>query len=178
MGSVGNLAIWQVLPQMGAIYDSYTVQALVTESPELAKKKVSTDQHKSIPLVKEEEIKSWLPPEVRERIYPAGAKKLNPEAVNVVAKQAKGGSREAEQTEKFIQEAEKSGAAWAFRWVAVLPCVLVVIFGLIAIIDKLRGGYKAVHIHDAGPPSGDGHARGPAVHAGPGAFQKAPGIKK
>ena len=51
-----------------------------------------------------------------------------------------------------IEEAEKVGAAWAFRWVAVLPCVLVVIFGLIAIIDWLRGGYKAVHITEAKAP--------------------------
>jgi MFS family permease len=176
MGSVGNLAIWQVLPQMGAVYDSYTVQALITESPGLQKMQVPTDKG-DVPLVKEDDIRSWLPEQVQERIYPAGRLKLNPEAVNAVNKAADQNNESAQQTRAHIQQAEKVGAAWAFRWVAVLPCVLVVIFGLIAIGDKLRGGYKAVHIHDAGPPSGNGHPA-PVGHAPPGGMQKAPGIRK
>jgi MFS family permease len=179
MGSVGNLAIWQVLPQMGAIYDSYTVQALVTESPALENKKVTNDQGKPVPLVKKEDVKSWgwVPAEVRERLFPAGSKKLNPDAVKAVKEEAEKGAPEAKQMKQFIEGAEKSGAAWAFRWVAVLPCVLVVIFGLIALGDRLRGGYKAVHIHDAGPPSGDGHAAPPVGRAGPEAFQKPSGVR-
>ena len=55
-----------------------------------------------------------------------------------------------------IEDAEKNGAAWAFRWVAVLPCLLVVVFGLIALSDRLRGGYKAVHITDGKTVSVDG----------------------
>jgi MFS family permease len=153
MGSVGNLAISQALPQMGAIYDSYTVQALISEAPDLEGKAVRNDQGEKIPLVKEEDVKSWLPEAVRERIYPAGSKKLNPDAVNVVTRNAKEGVADARAIEQSIQGAEKSGAAWAFRWVAVLPCVLVVIFGLIALGDWLRGGYQAVHIGgEAGKP--------------------------
>lgn len=38
--------------------------------------------------------------------------------------------------------ATKVGFSMAFRWVAILPCILVVIFGAIALSDKLRGGYR------------------------------------
>jgi hypothetical protein len=154
MGSVGNLAISQALPQMGAIYDSYTVQALVTEAPDLKTKMVKSEDGKDIPLIKAEEptqfeLKKVLPPEVAERLYPAGTKKLNPDAVNIVKEKAKKDGSEDKKIAHDIEEAEKVGAAWAFRWVSVLPCVLVVIFGLIAIVDWLRGGYKAVHITEA-----------------------------
>ncbi len=151
MGCVGNLSISQVLPQMGAIYDSYTVAAL----PQTVKSQTErTEDGKVVPLVKDDEIKNWIPEKVREHIYPAGTKKLNPDAVKIVEKEAKADKPEAVRTEKAIKDAERSGAAWAFRWVAVLPCVLVVIFGLIALIDKLRGGYKAVHISGTAPKPG------------------------
>ncbi len=78
--------------------------------------------------------------------------------------QAKNGDPKAQNEEKIVEEAEKNGAAWAFRWVAVLPCILVVVFGLIALTDRLRGGYRAVHITE-GRPSGNGalgHAPAPA----------------
>jgi fucose permease len=45
-----------------------------------------------------------------------------------------------------IQQAEAAGAAMAFRWVSILPCILVFIFGAIAINDRLKGGYQAVHL--------------------------------
>jgi hypothetical protein len=131
-----------------------------------------------VPLVKQEEIKSWLPPEVREHIYPAGTKKLNPEAVNTVEKQAKANDPDAVPTWRYIQEAEKVGAAQAFRKVAWLPAVLVVIFGLIALLDKLRGGYKAVHIGGDKPKDGAQPALGHSDWAGfggPDAVRKGPG---
>lgn len=171
MGSVGNLAISQALPQMGAIYDSYSVQALIAESPGLATKRVAGPDAKELPLVKDEELKTLLPEAVRSHIYPAGTKKLNPDALTVVKEDAKKQQPDAVQTEKYIQDAEKVGAAWAFRWVAVLPCVLVVIFSLIALVDKLRGGYKAVHIGgDAAKPAKQpalGHAEWAGFGDGP-----------
>jgi MFS family permease len=181
MGCVGNLAISQALPQMGAIYDSFTVHTLVKESPRLETRKVAVTrdgQTEEVPLVKQEEIKSWLPARVREHIYPAGTKKLNPEAVNTLQKQAKADDPDAVPTWMYIQEAEKVGAAWAFRWVAVLPAVLVVIFGLIALVDKLRGGYKAVHIGGEQPKAGPQPALGHSDWAGfggPDAVRKGPG---
>jgi MFS family permease len=135
MGSFGNIAIFFVLPQMGAIYDSYTVANLPSN---LQSKTVTGPDGKALPVVTEGE-KSWLPEGVTQRIYPAGTHKLNPDAQKVLSNEDK----------EAVGKAEAVGAAYAFRWVAVLPCVLVVIFGLIAITDRLRGGYKAVHIHDS-----------------------------
>jgi hypothetical protein len=41
-----------------------------------------------------------------------------------------------------VDRAEAQGAQQAFRKVALLPVILVVIFGSIAVYDRLRGGYK------------------------------------
>lgn len=41
-----------------------------------------------------------------------------------------------------VDEAEIEGARQAFRKVAVLPLILVVIFGSIAVADKIKGGYR------------------------------------
>ena len=49
---------------------------------------------------------------------------------------------------KAIESAESEGARYAFRWVAVLPTILILIFGAIAFTDRLRGGYKQVHIEE------------------------------
>jgi fucose permease len=74
-----------------------------------------------------------------------------------------------------IAEAEKVGAAMAFRWVAILPAVLVLIFGLIALTDWRRGGYKAVHIHEGTDRErGDGQ---PAAQAH-GIQQEVTGVRK
>jgi hypothetical protein len=154
MGSFGNLAISQALPQMGAIYDSYTVHAIPAELQDARVPIKVDDQTKDVPLVVEGE-KSWLPEAITRHIYPSGSRKLNPDAAKAVADAAKAGDQRAKVEQTQIQDAEKNGAAWAFRWVAVLPCVLVVVFGLIALTDRLRGGYKAVHITD-GTPSPDG----------------------
>ena len=45
-----------------------------------------------------------------------------------------------------VEAAKRIGFSMAFRWVAVLPCILVFIFGAIAVSDRIRGGYQAVHI--------------------------------
>jgi MFS family permease len=47
---------------------------------------------------------------------------------------------------EVAEAAKRTGFSMAFRWVSLLPLILVVIFGAIAISDHLRGGYKAVHI--------------------------------
>jgi MFS family permease len=41
-----------------------------------------------------------------------------------------------------VTEAQKEGAKWSFRYVSVLPVLLVIIFGGIALSDRSRGGYK------------------------------------
>lgn len=154
MGSIGNLAISQALPQMGAIYDSYSVQAIPDD---MQTRKVPVPKGEPVPLVVEEKP-SWLPEAITQHIYPAGSRKLNPDAVNAVNEQAKQNDPDAEKEKTIIENAERNGAAWAFRWVAVLPCILIVVFGLIALSDRLRGGYKAVHITDGKTVSVDGAA--------------------
>jgi fucose permease len=134
MGSFGNLAISQALPQMGAIYDSYTVANMPTS---LQTEKLRGPDGKEVPVIVSGEG-SWLPRAITEHIFPAGNRKLNPDARKLLH-----GEQLAE-----VEQAEAVGAAWAFRWVAVLPVILVFIFGAIAIGDRLRGGYQAVHIGD------------------------------
>jgi MFS family permease len=135
MGSFGNLAISQALPQMGAIYDSYTVNAL----PQDMQSKIKNAPNGAIVPLVLSEGRNWVPGPIAERIYPAGTKKLNPEAVKLLSDDQK----------QVVAQAEAQGARYAFRWVAVLPTVLIVIFGLIALTDRLRGGYQAVHIGGA-----------------------------
>lgn len=48
-----------------------------------------------------------------------------------------------------IETAEAFGASQAFRQVAFLPGILVVLFGMIYLFDLSRGGYKAEHITGA-----------------------------
>jgi len=150
MGCVGNLAISQVTPLMGAVYDSYTADALIKADPQAETKKVDGKD-----LIKSEPIPSWVPPEVRERLYPAGGKKLNREARELLEpkKDATKPDLKPEKSPELaqVEAAEKVGATWAFRWTTVMPCVLIIIYGLIGIVDKLRGGYKAEML-STGPP--------------------------
>jgi fucose permease len=53
------------------------------------------------------------------------------------------------QDREIADQAKRVGFSMAFRWVSLLPLALVFIFGAIAIIDRLRGGYQAVHISPA-----------------------------
>jgi hypothetical protein len=144
MGCVGNLAISQVTPLMGAVFDSYTV---VNLPPDIRSETIPTPDGPQ-PLVKSEDIPSWVPPKVAERLYPAGGEKLNPAAREAVENLAKDDPAKKEVATK-IELAEAQGAAWSFRWTAVMPCVLIVIFGLIALVDKMRGGYRQVHLTTA-----------------------------
>jgi MFS family permease len=146
MGSFGNVAIAFALPMMGGIYDSYTVANLPDG---LRDAKIVAPDGKELPLVITEAEAKWLPTFIAERIYPAGDKKLNPDARKLLdAKESFRvlGAASKDELVKEVTEAEKAGAAYAFRWVAVLPCVLIFIFGAIALTDRLRGGYKAEHI--------------------------------
>jgi hypothetical protein len=136
---------------MGAVYDSYTIANLPADL-----KGVTVDTPEGPKsLVERDKIPNWVPPTVAERLYPAGGERLRPVARESLEKQAKTDPALKEKFSK-VEQAEAQGAAWSYRWTTVLPCVLVVIFGLIALIDKIRGGYKAVHITD-------GHAPAPAA---------------
>ncbi|HEY1376599.1 MAG TPA: MFS transporter [Gemmataceae bacterium] len=145
MGCVGNLAISQATMQIGRVYDSASVAAL---PPDL----------RTAALVTEGAVPQ-LPPRVSEFLYPAGGKKLNPEAVKELDKTTPEG--------QAVKKAEASGASFALTRIAVMPAVLVVIFGLVALVDKLRGGYRQVHL--TAPPAAP---RQPTYAAPPGTWPK------
>jgi MFS family permease len=42
----------------------------------------------------------------------------------------------------IVTEAQKEGAKWSFRYVSILPVILIFVFGGIAAADRARGGYK------------------------------------
>lgn len=113
MGCAGNLSIAAVLPVMGYIYDRESVAAVPTDLRPAAI--VAEDSNWVLQL-------AGIP--TTQKINSEAVEKLQPE----------------QQTQ--IVDAEKEGAAFAFRYVSALPAVLVVVFGLIALRDKALGGYR------------------------------------
>jgi MFS family permease len=138
MGCIGNLAISQATPQIGKIYDSASVAALPPDVKEKAVTVEADGQPKTVPVVTQETVPSSLPPKVSEFLYPAGGQKLNPEALRAIDEKSPEG--------EAVSKAVSFGASFALRRIALMPCVLIVIFGLIALGDRLRGGYKAVRL--------------------------------
>jgi hypothetical protein len=45
-----------------------------------------------------------------------------------------------------MTEVLKYSAPMAFRWVAILPAFLLIVFGAVWIWDKAHGGYKAIRL--------------------------------
>jgi hypothetical protein len=130
IGCVGNLAIAFATPAMGSIYDRYTGAALPAEVREM---KVEGE-----PLTKSVPIPNWVPQLARNELYPPNGVVIDPKA------QAKLPAAGTER--KAIETAEESGASNALRVTTALPIALIVLFGLIALFDFLRGGYKAEKI--------------------------------
>jgi hypothetical protein len=194
MGFIGNLAISQVTPFMGAVNDSHTVSHLspptrqlnfsTRDLPEFAKEKVKDAKTgvelDEVPLVVADPnhpVPHWIPPQAKERLYPADNQKVKPEArtfLTEVEKLPESAEKHGvvlspnqlqlvERNQPVIQQvkdAEAYGAAWAFRWASVMPAVLILIYGFIGLVDKLRGGYKQVHL-STGPPVGAPPVRWP-----------------
>src|SRR5439155_1357860 len=179
MGCVGKLEISQVTPLMGAVYDSYTVHNLPSDTrnmtlsteglPKPIKDAKTGEPLVTVPLVYqdvENPVPTWIPPKASAELYPAGNYKVKPEA-RTTLDEVKKLPKEAEKTgqplppeqaqvvERYtptiqtVEQAEAQGAAWSFRWTTVLPCVLIVIYGLIGLVDKMRGGYRQVHLTTA-----------------------------
>jgi MFS family permease len=48
------------------------------------------------------------------------------------------------QISERLENARAAGAAMPFRWASILPVVLLVVFGLVWLRDRSRGGYRAV----------------------------------
>lgn len=164
MGCVGNLAIAYVLPQIGKVYDSSTVANLPAKYhsepvPGVEKGELVTEGERLDPAIPEgdaaaesAEAESFVD-KAREFFYPGGDSKLNPQLTDTRKKELP------EEVQDAVTEAEKQGAAFAFRRVAVLPGVLVVLFGLFALVDVIRGGYRrqVEREVEAGGVSGSAH---------------------
>jgi MFS family permease len=43
---------------------------------------------------------------------------------------------------KIVTDAQSVGFSWAFRWVSILPVGLIILFGIVILYDRSRGGYK------------------------------------
>ena len=112
-GSMGNLSIAMVLPFMGYTYDRYSVESVPQQY--VAEAVATEDAGWELKLFG---IQS------ASKIDTEAVARLSPEAIVAVEK------------------AQKTGAAMAFRVIAVLPALLVLIFGAIAIRDNVTGGYK------------------------------------
>jgi MFS family permease len=50
------------------------------------------------------------------------------------------------QVAERLENARAAGAAMPFRWTSILPVVLLVVFGLIWLRDRSRGGYRVVRL--------------------------------
>ena len=124
MGSVGNLAISQVLPAMGKIVDHYAVAQVESSAPDYAKQILTFNEAGEAVTLNKDEMKA-----LEKEVKTAKAEKQPVNEQDTAALAA-------------AKSAESTGFSMAFRWVSVLPIALVIIFGAIALYDKARGGYK------------------------------------
>lgn len=93
-----------------------------------------------------------LTPEIRQIVVTDG--KFSPEKAKEIQDAAQKGDAQAAEQAKVIQEALRQGAAMAIRYVAVLPVILIVLFGLQFLYYRARGGYQAIRLE--APPGGSG----------------------
>jgi hypothetical protein len=85
-----------------------------------------------------------LTPEVRPLVVIDG--KYSPEKAQEIFRKAEAGDPVAQQQKAVLDEALRYGAAMTFRYVAVLPLILVFLFGAQFFYYRARGGYKAVEM--------------------------------
>lgn len=95
-----------------------------------------------------------LTPEVRQVVVEDS--KFSPEKAQEVAKKAQEGDTVAQEQNEVIKEALRQGAAMAIRYVAILPVVLVLLFGVQFLYYKSIGGYRAVRLEGGDGGGGSG----------------------
>lgn len=93
-----------------------------------------------------------LTPEIRQIVVVDS--KFSPEKAEEIAKKAEQGDPTAQQQNQVIKEALKQGAAMAIRYVAILPVILVVLFGLQFLYYRSKGGYRAIRLEGSGEGGG------------------------
>ncbi len=183
IGSVGNLSIAFVLPQMGRIVEHYSVNTMEQDSPNLTNEYLNRDdqgQPRSLNVGALNDLNNRAvdqiatilrdQPEVFDKIVanrivadrmrneyaksdPQSGKvsaqilatgALNREEIaSLAASNAEVASLDDLLSERDqVKAAEATGFQMAFRWVSVLPTILIVLFGGIVLYDRSRGGYK------------------------------------
>ena len=137
LGTVGNAAIALTIPQMGRIVDIYSTETVQTSTADestrdLILKKDQTGKATALDLEAVDLAKKV-----------ATGVAIDPPSTAPVAQLPK---EKAEELTKLADQAQSRGFSMAFRWVSILPGLLVLIFGAIWLYDFSRGGYKAVHL--------------------------------
>lgn len=131
MGAAGMLATSIVLPTMGRINDNYTLSALpANETKQVLAKAAESGVSEAKAVLAELETKSLSE-------LPAG------QVVGILHEAKK---TQVPGTSEVLMPALAKGGAMSFRYVVILPCILVFVFGAIFLNDKRKGGYKVVKL--------------------------------
>jgi hypothetical protein len=141
MGTAGNVSVGASLMVMGRIVDYYNVAYVKEHDPSLVPTYLQKDD-KGNPIAFDEDAIKALDERVENAHKLQGSLPLSTKVGEELAKD--------EKAKEVIDAAKREGFSQAFRWVATyLTLPLIFIFAAIAWSDRLRGGYKAVHIDDA-----------------------------
>jgi hypothetical protein len=138
MGTAGNISVGASLLVMGGIVDHYNVAYIEEHDPALVSSYLKKNQEGKPIALDEDAIKA-----LEQRIKTGQEKEASRDSeTNVqLAQDLK--------TKEVIDAAKREGFSQAFRWVATyLTLPVIFIFAAIAISDRLRGGYRAVHISE------------------------------
>lgn len=137
MGAAGMLSVSIVLPTMGKINDNYTLSAL---KPAAAQSVLAKAAEKDV--AGAQEVLDQLKDKPLKQL-PAG------QVVGVMYGAQNAGIAEAGEV---LTPALAKGGAMSFRYVVILPCVLVLVFLGVFLSDKAKGGYKVVKLDEAEKP--------------------------
>lgn len=153
LGGVGMLVVGSVtMPQMGRVADSYLYKQLPPEQTVKVLQQVA-DTYPALAKTQPEKIgkdilaaadtaKAVLTAQQASKVLPEidTANALR-EAIKVA-----GDSDAGKEAQKILDPADNYGGLMSFRHVAPLSLVLIVVFGIMYLQDKKRGGYKAEKI--------------------------------
>jgi MFS family permease len=95
-----------------------------------------------------------LTPEIRQIVVEDS--KFSPEKAQAIIKKAEEGDSAAAEQATVIKEALRQGAAMAIRYVAILPVILVFLFGAQFLYYRSKGGYQAIRLEGGGEGGGSG----------------------
>lgn len=151
MGAVGMLSVAAVLPTMGRINDQYTLAALKPAETIaiLSAAKKDVPDAAAVLKMKGDKAISELPAGAV-----VGALHESNKALTVDGKPADipvEGQTSTITVPGVLTPALAQGGAMSFRYVVILPCILILIFGGIFLYDKSRGGYKIEKLDKAAP---------------------------